>query len=199
MSFITVNIPPADLRETLNWLNAKPAQVERAERRAVNKTLRWAGAFVARTVASQNAVPLRVLTRGGGKRGAIRVRPRLARGREHDGSVWFGANPVKAAYIGRLSQLRRGARAGRHFFSGAFIAQTNSGHIGVFSRRGGAKNSSGRDSKGRLRKGRLPINEQAVSLQNVAEAARAAQSFIPVRLERTLAQEINFEVNVRSR
>lgn len=184
MSFISVNIPEAEYRETLTWLAAKPAQVERAERRAVNKTLKWAGGFVARTLSHINRIPLKTLTRGGGTSQGVRVRFNLAKGFENSGSAWIGSNPVKASYVGKLRQLKKGARAGRHFFERAFVASMSTGHVGIFKRRG---------------QSRLGIVEQVVPITAAEQATAAAQRFIPGRLTRILSQEINFEVNVRGR
>lgn len=182
MPFITLDLNDRQFRETLTWLAAKPEQVERAERRAVSKTLKWAGRFVATTLSHQNRVPLKALTKGGASGSGKRIRFHLPRGFENEGSVWIGTQPVKASYVGKVRQLKKGARSGAHFFERAFVASMKSGHAGIFKRLG---------------KSRLPIREQSIKLNQAGNAVKAAQRFIPTRLTKLLAQEINYEVNVR--
>jgi hypothetical protein len=178
-----IRIETRGLRETLTALLATPKQVETAERRAVNKTARWASATAARRIAEANAIPLKAITRGRiGKRGRVRVR--LARRGGISASVWLGTLPVPGAYAGRLTQTRRGARAGRHFFERAFLATMPTGHRGVYRRVGPAS---------------LPIREQTVKLDLAGRIVAQVERELPARLSSLLRQELHFELNVRGR
>jgi len=186
---IQIRVEPNSLKGFRGYrksLRVLPAQINRAQRRAITKTLRWGGSFIGRTVAIQTGIPLKLITKGSGKREATRLRYDFPKRRETSGSVWIGANPVKASYVGKLLQREdeRGARAGKFYFDRAFIARLKSGHIGIFKRVG---------------KKRLPIKEEAVNLQGVTPTVTAVQRFIPARYDKTFDQEFNFEVNVRGR
>ena len=181
--YLSVSVEGLD--ETIDSFDALDAQIDRASNRAKNKVAKWAARQVARAIAADDQVPLRSLYKNQGRthRHKKRVQFLLAdRGRSGYAAVWVGYNPIKAAYIGKLRQQRRGARAGKHFYEGGFLATMRSGHQSVFKRHG---------------KARLPIDEQYAPLasaeRNVNEVARR----IPLRLSDVLEQELNYEVNVR--
>lgn len=81
------------------------------------------------------------------------------------GKVWIGTKPIKSAYLGKLTQDRRGTRAGKHYYPGAFIPNLKSGHRGAFKR----KDPATRWSKGRSRmvSPNLGIVEQVVKLDKI--------------------------------
>lgn len=189
-------------RAALAAIEATPAQVERAEARAIDKTTTWAASQVARQLAREHRLPLRSIRRSGkrgnrifrlgvraGRRGKVNnVRVGLGSAR---GSVWIGLNPIKAAYIGALRQLRRGARAGRHFFEGSFIATMKSGHTGVWHKQTVRYAYSGRTVE--------RLEPDTVELDRGQAIADRVQAQVPQRLSTLLAQELNYEVNVRGR
>jgi len=186
---VEIQVEPKSLkgfRGYQKFLKSLPAQVNRAQRRSIIKTLKWGGSFVARTVAIQTGIPLKLLTKGGGKRDGVRVRYSFPKLKEIKGTAWIGGSPIKAAYVGKLKQREdeAGARAGKYFFKGGFIARMKSGHTGIFKRVG---------------KHRLPLREETVSLQGVVPTVRAVQRFIPARYDKVFDQEFNFELNVRGR
>lgn len=164
-------ITTKDLEETQTQLNATNAELARASRRAINKTLSWVRTHGRRAIARESGVPMKAL------RQRIFVTP--ATDHTQHGSVWFGIAPIKAIYIGTAYQTRSGVTVGRHSFPGAFLARMPSGHRGVFKRVGRA---------------RLPIKEATVSL----EASRAAMEGIaaeaPARMNTIFAHEIDFAV-----
>lgn len=163
---------------------ATEGQVKRASSRSIKKVTGWAGSQVARGIAAEDAVPLRALTSGAGRTGRMhkRVWVRKPKGNGTSGSVWLGHNPVKAAYLGRLSQQKLGAKAGRHFFLGGFIATMRSGHRSVFMR----------DTRARL-----PITEETLELESAQRVVDRVSGQVPQRLTTMLRQELNYEVNVR--
>ncbi len=149
---------------------------ERAHGRALRDTARWAGRQSASRLAKANRIPVRALTRGRlGKRGRVRI----TKG-EEGANVWVGTYPVKASYLGPISQTirTRAIRVGRHSFPGAFVARMPSGHVGVFKREG---------------KSRLPIVEQAVELDGARKVKSGVEREIPMRFRELLRQAVRFE------
>jgi len=158
---------------------------QRAASRTVRKVTRWASGRIARDIARSSRVPLRALTKGGSTGRGKRIRARLPRQGEMSGSVWVGWSPIKATYVGRLSQNRRpggGARAGQHRFPGSFVATMRSGHRGVFTR---------------SVESRLPIEEEGVELLEAEAAVRRAKDEMGLRIQNVLRQELNYELNVK--
>ncbi len=183
--YLSVSVEGLD--EVLDSFDAMDAQIDRASNRAMNKTAKWAARQVARAIAADDQVPLRALYLHQGRTGRhwARVRfYRADRGRGGKAAVWVGYNPIKAAYVGALRQKPKGARAGKHFFEGGFLATMRSGHRGVYRRVG---------------KSRLPIEEQTVPLASAERHVNEVARRIPQRLADVLEQELNYEVNVRGR
>jgi hypothetical protein len=179
MSFLKLQVNVDGLGDVIREFGAPPKQADRASKRAVRKTLSWAATQAGREIAQTTQIPLRSLRKRGAKYNRLALRIRRD---EPGGLLWIGYNPVKAAYVGTPKQLKRGARSGKHFFERAFKATTKSGHVGIFKRRG---------------QGRLPIDEQAVQLQQVPQVAEGLQGRMGQRLTDLLRQELNYEVNVR--
>ena len=169
---------------------------ERAQKRTIRETTKWAARESTRELARANRIPMRALRR----RPWERRQGRAGRMRwtidDEQANAWIGTLPVKAAYLGRLSQNSRSARAGRHTFPGAFIATmpaTRGGnrHTGIFRR----ANELTRWSEGRPRTSskNLPIIEQRVALENAAAVEASVGGRLPVRYREILRQETRFE------
>lgn len=174
-----ITVSTEGLEELIASFGAVPQQIERAERRAVNKTTTWLAKGVRKDLAASIGV-------------AQRVMDDRVRGLEYGyhgipaGMVWFGLNPIAITRrrFGTLTQMAKGAKAGRLSFAGAFVARMPSGHEAVFRRDG---------------KTRLPISEESLDIDTPAHRAivdtwaqRAGE-----RLETVLAQELNYEVHIK--
>ena len=169
---------------------------ERAQKRTMRKTAQWAGRESARGLARSNRIPLRALQRRPWERRAGRAGRMRWTIDDEAANVWIGTLAVKAAYIGKLSQNSRSARAGRHTFPGAFIATmpaTASGgqHTGVFRR----ANETTRWTAGRphTSSANLPIIEQRVHLEGAQAVEADVGSRLFPRYREILRQETNFE------
>ncbi|WP_367154650.1 phage tail protein [Methylomonas sp. HYX-M1] len=164
MALINISLIDDGVQRTLDAL---PNTIFNAQRSAISTTTTWAGKELRNRMRVKTGIPARVFRR---------FRVKTKRNRE-TGTVWIGLNKVKATYLGaestdketgaksyKLVQTKRGARAGKFFFEGGFVATMRSGHAGIFKR---------------LNESRLPIVEQYVDLDlgfEVAEdVARAAQ------------------------
>ena len=146
----------------------------KAGNRAVSKTARWAVTHGLRGIVQAEGIPVSRLRRR--RRAAIRIKRVFGAAR---GTVWFGIRPVPAALAGKPRQLKKGAKAGRSFYEGSFVATMPSGHTGIFDRKGQA---------------RLPITEVMMALTKAPAVLRDVQRQIPDRLQVVLVQELNFEM-----
>lgn len=150
-------------------IDALPKNIFNAEKSAVQQTTRWAKKEVQNRLIAKTGIPPRVFRR---------FRVKSKRLNYNGGLVWVGINQVKASYVGKLKQDITGASAGSYFFQGGFVAKMQSGHVGIFKRRGQA---------------RLPLDEQTVRLfdagmivsEQVAQEAgeKLKQSFIEKVIE----------------
>lgn len=176
---VTLNLP--GIRAAQKALAEGERTGRRAHRRALRDTAKWAGRQAARGLAHANRLPLKALTRGRmGRRGRIRWDLR-----EGSAGVWVGTAPVAASHLGKLSQSRVGARAGRRSFRGAFLATMPGGHkTGVFERKGAS---------------RLPIREVTVPLEGAEDVAAEVEGRIPDRYDELLRQAWRFESLRRKR
>lgn len=176
---VKITVSTEGLEEVIASFGALPAQIARAEKRAVNKVTRWLAKGALKDIAASVGVAQKILD--------DRVR-RLDHGYNGlaAGLVWFGLNPVAITKrrFGTLTQTPAGAKAGRLSFDGAFVARMPSGHIGAFRRRGRA---------------RLPIDHESLPLDSTAHRAMidAWANRAEARLETVMGQELNYEVNVK--
>lgn len=94
--------------------------------------------------------------------------------------IWTGSRPIKPKQLGKLTQNRTGAKAGRVEFPGGFIATMPNGKVSIWKRK---------------YQKRLPIIEQKLFIDAAAEAAaerRAAEapSIFRNELNRILAKRM---------
>lgn len=184
MTLLRMDVDPRDLARA-------PALVARAwiraGNRAVAKTTRSTLSQALRAIAKAEGIPVSRLRKA--KRGTFR----LTRQRNAvSGLVWLGLLPVKASVFGKPRQTRGGARAGKQVFPEAFVATMPSGHTGIFER---AIGRLSRFTKGRRGSSpNLPIVEQLVSLRSAEAVLNSMQSQVQTQLEKTMAQELNFEL-----
>lgn len=105
-------------------LGSLPRDIFRAKRSAIATTTTWAKKRLQSEAIAKSGLPSRVFRQ-------FRIRSKIYAER---GVVWIGLNPVKAVYVGELSQDTGGAWAGKFYFKGGFIATMPSGHTGIFKR-----------------------------------------------------------------
>lgn len=94
------------------------------------------------------------------------------------GKIWMGTNPVKAKYVGKLRQLKKGVKARSEFWESAFIVEKLNGH--AFYR------SSDQ---------RFPIDSAYADIESDAEIAfyQAMNQVLP-SIQKTYKQELNYEL-----
>lgn len=93
------------------------------------------------------------------------------------GSIWIGFNPIKAAYLGRLSQGIGFAKAGKHRFDKGFIRTFQSGHTTIVKR-----------VEDKLKEQELKIDKVPILLQ---KRLKQFESEMEVMLENDLTREVS--------
>lgn len=159
------------------FLSSSKDQVDRAARVAVSTTVTSTEEKIERNIIRQHNLPSSFK----GKRAYSSVRGLK-------GNVWIGGYPVKASVLGRLKQTNRGARAGRHFFKGAFVSTLRSGHVAAFRR----KQTATKWTPGRPRTSspNLGIDEVAVELTKLDRIVNRQRIEAEKRLERIFIREM---------
>jgi len=175
MALINVTLIDEGVQKVLDGL---PKTIFAAQRSAISTTTTWAGKELRNRMRVRTGIPARVFRR---------FRVKTKRNRE-TGTVWIGLNRVKATYLGtessdketgkksyKLVQTKTGARAGKFFFEGGFVAAMNSGHAGIFKRKG---------------QSRLPIVEQYVDIDLGFEVAEEVATQAQIELRNRFAAKV---------
>ena len=146
--------------------------INRAMRRAVAKTARWAKAQAARAIRADEGIAYRAIRR--------RLRDFAHSPERMALKVWLGLWRMAAYSLGRADETDTGVSVGRRRYPGAFLATLESGHKGVFRRRGSR---------------RLPIAEVMENWGTTGESAmRQAAAGAEARLLTLAEQELRFEL-----
>jgi len=171
---IPIRVDAKPLQKLRTFLHGTPVASNRAAYRAINKTLKWVDTRARRALAAEFGLPVSALKK------ARRLTTIRAIPRRLSGVIWYGVSPIKASYFGKPRQTKKGAKAGKHVFPGAFVATMKSGHTGIYTRRGTA---------------RLPIDEATVPLNNAQSIVAPIDALIPERLKTVFIQELNYELS----
>ena len=109
-------------------------------------------------------------------------------------TLWIGLNPVDASKAGRASQSKIGVRVAGTLFEGAFHKRVFGEEPKIWRRVFRGKGSSKRGRKD----GRFPVERMTFEIEDPVEIiVQAIQSRAEARFETVLAQELNYEINVR--
>lgn len=184
----TISVTAENIDQVLRALSGTEKQIDRARKRAIRKTAQGIRTDMIRALAKEHDMPTKAFKPGKGNNS--RYRGRVAKNIKNINKayVWVGHDPIKSGYIGRLRNAKRkgGAFARRYFFQGGFIAKMNSGHQGIFER----------DPVKKMRtKDKAAIFETEVALINTDAIARRVSSSRGEFFEKTLRQELNYEIN----
>lgn len=197
---ITLQARPQDVRGFEQFAQLVPKAIVAAQRRAINKTLRWLRGKIAREVGVQERIAISA------------VRKRLLAypmGSNGQGKLWFGIKPIEASRAGRARQTRAGVSvAGRHY-KGAFYRRVYGDQADIWIR-AGSKHFTAEDypdsmiearRKGRSgwiaessSIGRFPLAKAKISLEDVRPHFEIWTSRAHDRLLVVMKQELNFEL-----
>ena len=133
-----------DASEVEEFNRAMPREIFNATRSAIRTTTTFAEKELEKRMADESKIPLK----------AFKVFRVLSKSSDFDGRVWFGLQPMRARYVGKIEEEADGATAGGYFFKGTgdhyFAAKLGSVNS-IWKRRG---------------KDRFPVTEAKVNLIN---------------------------------
>ena len=184
-----ISVKTVGVAQATKRLRETKTTIDKAEKRAVRKTAAFAKSIIARVVAKQLQVP------------AFSVKARVS---THDRTtdlggfkVWGGLRNLPARRLVRDAKSlkrfidkrpRKGVRLGKYFWQSSFVAPIGKGDkYDVFMRNGGRMRSKNKESIERIN---IDVSEQLIP------AFKRAEPQISERLSKTLAQELNFALNV---
>jgi len=172
---IEVIVTPEGINQVIRQLNATPAQIIRAKKRATTKTLTGIKSDAIRALAREHDMPTKAFKKNNSGFFSGRVVKKKS-------SVWLGLNPVKSGYIGRnkAAPNHGGAFARNYFFQDGFLVRMQSGHQGIFKRKNAKRN---------------PISEQTVELVHADSIAGRVSHQRGQFFMDTFKRELNYEVN----
>lgn len=157
------DIDTAGVIRLADAFGANIKQMRRAETRALNKTLRWGIKNIAKELGKEIKIPAKLIKQ--------RIRGFKATRRKARARIYAGLNAIKAKRLGKVRQLKKGVRAGRHTFKGAFITATSNAHTGIFERTGEKKRAMKSGSYAGTNVKREPIREVELDINTQSVTA----------------------------
>ncbi|MGX0889038.1 hypothetical protein AB7M22_001046 [Pseudomonas sp. ADAK2 TE3594] len=196
---ISLQTSTADLQAFQDFAKLVPKAAAAAQRRAINKTLRWLSTHIARAVGRQERIAVAAVRQ--------RLRSYPVSGSANSGKLWFGLNTIEASRIGNPRQGKAGVSVAGRRYQGAFYKKVygNSADIWIrtaskhfnaddypdstVSARGGA--SSGWIAE---HDSRFPLAKAKVSLEQARPHFESWVRKVDAQLLHVLQQELNFEL-----
>lgn len=192
---LTLQLSSTDRLQFSRFTTLAPKAFAVAERRAINKTLRWLRTHVARSVGAQERIAQAAV------RQRLRAYPVSGSGA---GKLWFGVNAIEASRAGRARQNRSGVSVAGRRYQGAFHKKVYGGTPDIWIRTASKhfdakdypESTFGARSTGYASESgyRFPLAKAMLSLDSVRphfdEWSRKAHQ----RLLEILEQELNYEV-----
>ena len=196
---LTLQMSPQDVKGFEDFAKLVPKAMAAAQRRAINKTLRWLRGQIAREVGRQERIAI----------AAVRQRLKaFPMGSNGQGKLWFGIRPIEASRAGRPRQTRAGVSVAGRRYQGAFYRQVYGGNPDIWIRTaskhfdaadypdsevsGGGGRRSGWVSEN---DSRFPLAKAKISLDDVRPHFEAWTNRAHERLKVVLEQELNFELH----
>lgn len=195
---ITLQADPRHIKNFAEFDELLPKAIKAAQRRAINKTLRWLRTHVARSVSKQERIAVSA------------VRQRLLAypmGTNGQGKLWFGMSPIEASRAGRPRQTRTGVSVAGRKYQGAFFRTVYGSNPDIWIRtaskhfRAGDYPDSEVSGRGGLSSGwiaendsRFPLAKAKISLEDVRPHFEAWTNKAHQRLLVVMGQELNFEL-----
>ncbi|MBV4492245.1 hypothetical protein [Pseudomonas oryzicola] len=195
---ISLHANPQDVKGFKDFAKLVPKAVAAAQRRAVNKVLRWLRTHIARDVGRQERIAITAV------RQRLKAFPVSSNGQ---GRLWFGINPIEASRAGRPRQSRTGVSVAGRRYQGAFFKRVYGGNPDIWIRTA-SKHFDAKDypdsevsGRGGRRTGwvaendsRFPLAKAKISLEEVRPHFEAWTNRAHERLLVVMEQELNFEL-----
>lgn len=195
---ISLRADPQDIEGYQAFVKLVPKAVANAQRRAINKTLRWLRTQIAREVGRQERIAIAAV------RQRLKAYPVSSNGQ---GRLWFGINPIEASRAGRPRQSRSGVSVAGRRYQGAFFKRVYGGSSDIWIRTaskhfdaddypdsdvsGGGGGGSGWISENGSR---FPLAKAKISLDDVRPHFETWAERAHARLLEVMQQELNFEL-----
>ncbi|MCW2099354.1 UNVERIFIED_ORG: hypothetical protein EDF86_0122 [Pseudomonas psychrophila] len=196
---LNVQVSTEDMKAFTDFATQVPKAAANAQRRAINKTLRWLSTHIARAVGKQERIAVKAVRQ--------RLRSYPITGGAMRGKLWFGINPLEASRAGRPRQTKAGVTVGSRRYQGAFYKKvygnqadiwirTASKHFDradypdseVTSQTGASSGFVGENSD------RFPLAKAKISLHSVRPHFEAWCRKADAQLLHVLTQEMNYEL-----
>ena len=196
---ISLQTSAADLKAFQDFAALVPKAAAAAQRRAINKTLRWLATHIARAVGRQERIAVAAVRQ--------RLRAYPVSGGANSGKLWFGLNAMEASRIGRPRQSRSGVSVAGRRFQGAFFKKvygnsadvwirTASKHFDASDYPDSDVSGAGGASSGWIAEhgSRFPLAKAKVSLEQARPHFESWIRKADQQLLHVLQQELNFEL-----
>jgi len=196
---ISLQTSAADLKAFQDFAALVPKAAAAAQRRAINKTLRWLATQIARAVGRQERIAVAAVRQ--------RLRAYPVSGGANSGKLWFGLNAMEASRIGRPRQTRSGVSVAGRRFQGAFFKKvygnsadvwirTASKHFDASDYPDSDVSGAGGASSGWIAEhgSRFPLAKAKVSLEQARPHFESWIRKADEQLLHVLQQELNFEL-----
>jgi hypothetical protein len=196
---ISLQTSAADLKAFQDFAALVPKAAAAAQRRAINKTLRWLATQIARAVGRQERIAVAAVRQ--------RLRAYPVSGSANSGKLWFGLNAMEASRIGRPRQSRSGVSVAGRRFQGAFFKKvygnsadvwirTASKHFDASDYPDSDVSGAGGASSGWIAEhgSRFPLAKAKVSLEQARPHFESWIRKADEQLLHVLQQELNFEL-----
>jgi hypothetical protein len=196
---ISLQTSAADLKAFQDFAALVPKAAAAAQRRAINKTLRWLATHIARAVGRQERIAVAAVRQ--------RLRAYPVSGGANSGKLWFGLNAMEASRIGRPRQSRSGVSVAGRRFQGAFFKKvygnsadvwirTASKHFNASDYPDSDVSGAGGVSSGWIAEhgSRFPLAKAKVSLEQSRPHFESWIRKADEHLVHVLQQELNFEL-----
>ncbi|WP_353231580.1 hypothetical protein [Pseudomonas helleri] len=196
---LNIQVSVEDMKAFTDFATQVPKAAANAQRRAINKTLRWLSTHIARAVGKQERIAVKAVRQ--------RLRSYPITGGAMRGKLWFGINPLEASRAGRPRQTKAGVSVGSRRYQGAFFKKvygsqadiwirTASKHFDradypdseVTSQTGASSGFVGENSD------RFPLAKAKISLHSVRPHFEAWSRKADAQLLHVLTQEMNYEL-----
>lgn len=189
-----IRIESSDITAAYGGLDSLGRSGRLALGRAVKKVTAFAYREAISRVSTAAGIPRRALTHHGRSKRIHASQSKSSSQFSPTGLVWIGYNPISVSKLGKIKQAGDGTRVGKRIFPGSFIATMPSGFISSFHR---AKNARIRPSTNMWGITSLPIEEDKVNIDGAVNAAKQIEFIARIRLKQLVAQELNYELNVK--
>ncbi|MHB2246434.1 hypothetical protein ACX64O_06085 [Pseudomonas fitomaticsae] len=196
---ISLQTSTADLKAFQDFAALVPKAAAAAQRRAINKNLRWLATHIARAVGRQERIAVAAVRH--------RLRAYPVSGGANSGKLWFGLNAMEASRIGRPRQSRSGVSVAGRRFQGAFFKKvygnsadvwirTASKHFNASDYPDSDVSGAGGASSGWIAEhgSRFPLAKAKVSLEQARSHFESWIRKADEQLVHVLQQELNFEL-----